>query len=92
MILPVDLPPFCREPIIQEYLDDYRFLTFSLLELYRASLKTEYLEAVFRITETMLELLFDLHGGFFHPSGVSVLLLRPYIFPDGLSSWKLSYH
>ncbi|MGC8778994.1 MAG: hypothetical protein ACP5Q4_10000, partial [Candidatus Caldatribacteriaceae bacterium] len=75
---------FTGEPALQGYLDDYAFLTFGLLELYRASLKAEYLRAALRITETMLELFSNPQGGFFFTAhDAQTPLLRPQVFSDG---------
>ncbi|MEN3186898.1 MAG: thioredoxin domain-containing protein [Atribacterota bacterium] len=75
---------FTGEPAIPGYLDDYAFLTFGLLELYRATLEERYLQGALRLTERTLDLFFDPQGGFFFtPSGVSTPLFRPRVLHDG---------
>jgi hypothetical protein len=75
---------FMGEPAVSGYLDDYAFLTFGLLELYRASLEGKYLQKALRITEKMLDRFSDPEGGFFFTaSDTQTPLLRPQVFHDG---------
>ena len=53
-------------------LEDYAYLGWGLLELYQATLETEWLEQLIRHTERMIELFSDETGGAFFISGTDV--------------------
>lgn len=66
-------------------LDDYAFYAFALLELYKVTYETQYLQQAIRISERMLDCFWDgAQGGFFLYSRYSApLISRPKETYDG---------
>ncbi|MDP4089536.1 MAG: thioredoxin domain-containing protein [Bacillota bacterium] len=73
------------ETAIKAYLDDYAFLTWSLIELYECTFNKEYLKRAVDLTEEMIRLFYDdKEGGFFlYGSDAEELLMRPKEIYDG---------
>jgi uncharacterized protein len=64
---------------IDGMLDDYAFLSYGLIELYRATFEVRWLQEALRLTDTMIEDFADeARGGFFMTAeGQDALILRP---------------
>jgi hypothetical protein len=67
------------------YLDDYAFLTWGLMELYRSTFEVSYLEKALKMTEDMIELFWDNEQGGFYLNGndTEQLIVRPKEIYDG---------
>lgn len=67
------------------YLDDYAFLIWGLLELYRASFEENYLRQALELTDRMIELFWDEQQGgfFFYGKDSEQLIARPKELYDG---------
>ncbi len=73
------------EALYLAYAADYAFLTWGLLELYRASYESKYLEMALELTDDLLEIFWDDEKGglFLYGKDAEQLLTRPKESYDG---------
>ncbi len=73
------------ESAFPAYLDDFAFLTWGLLELYRDTFKIFYLKKAVELTGRMIELFWDEENGgfFFNGKDAEQLIARPKELYDG---------
>jgi uncharacterized protein YyaL (SSP411 family) len=73
------------ESAFPAYLDDYAFLVWGLIELYRATFKTGYLKRALELNRDMLDLFWDEREGglFLYGEDSEELIMRPKEVYDG---------
>ncbi|HQA48726.1 MAG TPA: thioredoxin domain-containing protein, partial [Bacillota bacterium] len=73
------------ESAFPAYLDDYAFLVWGLIELYRATFKTGYLKRALELNRDMLDLFWDEREGglFLYGEDSEQLIMRPKEVYDG---------
>ncbi|MCK9364511.1 MAG: thioredoxin domain-containing protein [Syntrophales bacterium] len=73
------------EAALPAYLDDYAFLAWGFIELYRATFNPDYLQKALELTEQMISLFWDEKSAAFFFSGKDAekLIARPRTLEDG---------